>query len=72
MGTLLGLYEIVEFSKITKESTDLHENNTPNVICRETDTLTYILTYSHLLSQYSGISSHSFGHLYIQEELKNL
>jgi hypothetical protein len=27
MGTLLGLYEIVEFSKITKESTDLHDNN---------------------------------------------
>jgi hypothetical protein len=25
MGTLVGLYEIVEFSKITKESTDLHD-----------------------------------------------
>jgi hypothetical protein len=26
MGTLLGLYEIVKLSKITKESTDLHDN----------------------------------------------
>jgi hypothetical protein len=26
MGTLLGLYEIFEFSKITKNSTDLHDN----------------------------------------------
>jgi hypothetical protein len=37
-------------------------NNTPNVICRGTDTL----TYTHIFSQYSGISSHSFGRSYTQ------
>ena len=38
-------------------------NNTPNVICRGTDTNTHILTHKYLV-HYSGISSHSFGHLY--------
>jgi hypothetical protein len=32
-------------------------NNTPNIICRGADTL----TYTHIFSRYSGISSHSFG-----------
>ncbi len=36
-------------------------NNTPNVICRGTDTLTNLQTYTQIFSQYSGISSHSFG-----------
>ncbi len=37
---------------------------TPNVICRGTDTHTYLLTYTQIISQYSGISSHSFGRSY--------
>ena len=36
-------------------------NNTPNVICTGTDTLTNLQTYTQIFSQYSGISSHSFG-----------
>jgi hypothetical protein len=35
-------------------------NNTPNDICRGTD----LPTDSNIFSQYSGISSHSFGRLY--------
>ena len=35
-------------------------DNTPNVICRRTDTLTYL----HIFCPDSGISSHSFGRSY--------
>ena len=38
------------------------KNHTPNVICRGTDTLTNLQTYTQIFSQYSGISSHSFCH----------
>jgi hypothetical protein len=38
MGALVGLYEIVKFTKITKDSTNLHDNNnTPNVSCMGMD-----------------------------------
>ena len=41
METLVGLYEQVEFTKITKDSTNVHDkNSTPNAICRGTDTHT--------------------------------
>ncbi len=44
-------------------------NNTPNVICRGTDTNTHILTPKYLV-HYSGISSHSFGHSYVAAATK--
>ncbi len=31
METLVGLYEIVDFSKITKDSTNLHDNTPPTL-----------------------------------------
>jgi hypothetical protein len=51
VGALVGLYEIVEFTKITKDSSKLQDNNLQ--VNRLTD--------SHIFSQYSGISFHSFG-----------
>ena len=45
MGTFVGLYEIAKFFKITMIClTDKIVINTPNVICRGTDTLTYLQT----------------------------
>ena len=41
-------------------------NNTPNVICRRTDTHTHTHTYRRIFSPDSGISSHSFGRSYIK------
>ena len=39
-------------------------NNTPNVLCRGTDTL----THRQIFCQYSGTSSHSFGRSYTEYE----
>jgi hypothetical protein len=56
----VGLYEIVEFTKITKDSTNLHDNKYhPQRYLQGGGQ-----TYSYIFSPYSGISSHSFGHLY--------
>ena len=45
MGTLVGLYEIVEFSKLTKESSDLHDTKLHPQRYLQGDGLTYSLTY---------------------------
>ncbi len=49
MGTLLGLYEIVEFSKITKESTDLHDNKYHPQRYLQGDGHTYSLSQKYLV-----------------------
>ncbi len=61
MGTLLGLYEIVKFSKITKNSTDLHNNKQHPQRYFQGDVHTHTHTHTQIFSRYSGISSHSFG-----------
>jgi hypothetical protein len=49
MGILVELYEIVEFSKITKESTDLHDTKLNPQSYLQGDRHTHSLTDTYLV-----------------------
>ncbi len=53
MGAHLGLYETVEFSKITKESTDLHNNKLHPQRYLQGDGHTYL--HTHILTHIKSI-----------------
>ncbi len=61
MGALVGLYEIVEFTKKKQDSINLHDNKLYSQRYLQGDGHTHRLTH---ISQYSGMSSYSFGRLY--------
>ncbi len=50
-GTLVGLYEIVKFTKISKDSTNLHDNKEHPHHYLQGDRLKYTHTHIHTYSQ---------------------
>jgi hypothetical protein len=50
-GTLVGLYEIVKFTKITKDSSNLHDNEEHPQHYLQGDRLKYTHTHIHTYSQ---------------------